>query len=163
VRFERAMILIDASRIDAAEKELRAVTTERPDFYDAQRVLGRLILDRAGQDREKVDDALAHLQAAFKVNPDDLGTGMAVAQIQQREGEWQKASELLQPLINDDPMNLDLQRQQAFFYLKAGLPEKARAAFKTLVEADPKDARSQYYLAEALNDLEEYEQADAIY
>jgi predicted Zn-dependent protease len=229
--FERAMILIDASRTDAAETALRNVATAHPDFYDAQRVLGRLLLDRAGTDRAKVDEALTHLQAAFKLNPDDIGTGMAVAQIllstnrtadaektlatllerapdqrslnyfyaqvltklgrgdesrqyleravqvdatfgpailqlidiYQKENEWQKAAEVMQPLINDDPMNLDLQRQQAFFYLRAGLPDKARSAFKSLVEADPKDTRSQFYLAEALNDLEQYEEADKIY
>ena len=231
LKFERAMILIDASRIDGAEKELREVVAIKPDFYDAQRVLGRLLLDRAAQDKGRIDDALVHLQAAFKIYPDDLGTGMAVAQIllstgrtaeaeraiatllerapdqralnytyaqvltklgrgdeskkyleravevdptfgpailqlvdiYQRENEWEKAAELLQPLIADDPMNLDLQRQQAFFYLRAGSPDKARTAFKALVEADPKDTRSQYYLAEALNDLEQYAEADKIY
>jgi predicted Zn-dependent protease len=231
LKFERAMILIDAQRFELAENELRDVTTANPEFYDAQRVLGRLLLDRAGQDRAKVEQALTHLQAAFKQNPDDLGTGMGVAQIllslgrtteaervlatllerapdqralnytyaqvltklgrgdeskkyleravevdptfgpaimqlidiYQRESEWEKAADLLQPLINDDPMNLDLQRQQAFFFLKANLPEKARNAFKALIDADPKDTRSQYYLAEALNDLEQYAEADAIY
>ncbi len=231
LQFERAMILIDASRLDAAETTLRKVTSSHPDFYDAQRVLGRLLLDRAGTDRSKVDDALTHLQTAFKLNPDDIGTGMAVAQIllstgrtaeaesvlatllerapdqralnytyaqvltklgrgdesrqyleravqvdptfgpailqlidiYQKENDWLKAAEVMQPLINDDPLNLDLQRQQAFFYLRGGFPEKARTAFKSLVEADPKDARSQFYLAEALNDLEQFAEADKIY
>ncbi len=231
LKFERAMILIDAQRLEAAEKELREVTSANPDFYDAQRVLGRLMLDRAGQDRARIDEALGHLQAAFRINPDDLGTGMGIAQIllsmgrtaeaeralaallerapdnrqlnftyaqvltklgrgdeskryleravevdatfglaigqlidiYQRENEWAKASALLDPLVKDDPMNLDLQRQQAFFFLKAGMTEKARDAFKVLVEADPKDTRSQYYLAEALNDLEQFDAADAIY
>ena len=231
LQFERAMILIDASRLDPAEAALRKVTTARPDFYDAQRVLGRLLLDRAGTDRAKVDEALSHLQAAYKLNPDDIGTGMGVAQIllttgrtadaekvlasllerapdqrqlnyayaqvltklgrgdesrqyleravevdptfgpailqlidiYQKENDWQKAAEIMQPLINDDPMNLDLQRQQAFFYLRGGMAEKARAAFKSLVQADPKDTRSQFYLAEALNDLEQYADADKIY
>jgi tetratricopeptide (TPR) repeat protein len=231
LEFERAMILIDASRPDQAEAVLREVTTAHPDFFDAQRVLGRLLLDRAGNDRAKIDESLAHLQAAFKLNPDDIGTGMAAAQIllstgrnaeaektlatllerapdqrtlnytyaqvltklgrgdesrqyleravqvdptfgpailqlidiYQKENEWEKAADLIQPLINDDPMNLDLQRQQAFFYLRAGMPEKARAEFKALTEADPKDTRSQFYLAESLNDLERFEEADTIY
>jgi predicted Zn-dependent protease len=231
LQFERAMILIDASRADAAEAALRKVTSDRPDFYDAQRVLGRLLLDRAGADRQKIDAALSHLQAAFKINPDDIGTGMAVAQIllstnrtdeaenvlslllerapdqralnytyaqvltklgrgdeskqyleravqvdptfgpaimqlidiYQKENDWNKAADLMQPLIKEDPMNLDLQRQQAFFYLRAGLPEKARTSFKALVEADPKDTRSLFYLAEALNDLDQFEEANKIY
>ena len=231
LKFERAMILIDASRPETAEKELREVVAIKPDFFDAQRILGRLMLDRAGSDKSKIDDALTHLQAAFRINPDDLGTGMAVAQIQlanqryaeaektlatllerapdqrainytyaqvltklgrgdesrkyleravevdptfgpailqlidiyQRESEWLKAADLLQPLVNDDPMNLDLQRQQAFFYLRGGEADKARERFEALVKADAKDTRSQYYLAEALNDLERYAEADQIY
>jgi predicted Zn-dependent protease len=231
LQFERAMILIDAGRPSLAETELRKVTTARPDFFDAQRVLGRLLLDRAGSDKDKINEALLHLQAAYRINPDDLGTGMAVSQIllstgrtaeaekvlasllerapdqrglnynyaqvltklgrgdeskqyleravqvdptfgpailqlidiYQKENQWQRAADLLQPLINDDPLNLDLQRQQAFFYLRGGLPDKARAAFSSLVQADPKDTRSQYYLAEALNDLEQFDEADRIY
>src|SRR5258706_15080630 len=65
VLFERALILIDASKIDAAEAELRKVVTLQPNFYDAERVLGRVLLDRAGNDRAKVDEALIHLQNAF--------------------------------------------------------------------------------------------------
>jgi predicted Zn-dependent protease len=231
LQFERAMILIDAGRPSLAETDLRKVTAAHPDFFDAQRILGRLLLDRAGSDKDKINEALTHLQAAYRLNPDDLGTGMAISQIllstgrtadaekvlasllerapdqralnynyaqvltklgrgdeskqyleravqvdptfgpailqlidiYQKENQWQKAADLLQPLINDDPLNLDLQRQQAFFYLRAGLPEKARAAFNSLVLADPKDTRSQYYLAEALNDLEQFEEADRIY
>src|SRR5581483_2300268 len=229
--YERAMILIDASRPDRAEAELRHVTEVKPDFYEAQRVLGRLLLDRSNGDRARVDEALKHLQAAFKLNGDDLATGVTISQllvslgrvadaervlaqllerapdqrainynyaqvltklgrgdqsqkyleraveldatftpaviqlidIYQKQEAWQKAAELLAPLISDDPMNLDLQRQQAYFYLRGGESEKARAAFKTLVASDPKDARSQFYLAEALSDLEQNEEAEKIY
>ena len=81
LQFERAMILIDAGRPSLAEGDLRKVTTTHPDFYDAQRVLGRLLLDRAGSDKDRINEALVHLQAAYRINPDDLGTGMAVSQI----------------------------------------------------------------------------------
>src|SRR5207247_1384610 len=75
------MILIDAGRPSLAEAELRKVAAAHPDFFDAQRVLGRLLLDRAGNDKQKIDEALLHLEAAFRLNPDDLGTGMAASQI----------------------------------------------------------------------------------
>jgi tetratricopeptide (TPR) repeat protein len=229
--FERAMILVDASKVDAAEAELRKVVAMQPNFFDAERVLGRVLLDRAGNDRTKVDEALVHLQNAFRINPDDLGTGMAISQIYQASGrpaeaekvlsamlerapdqrglnyayaqvltklgrgaesikyleravevdpsfalaiqqlveiyqstnQWQKAADVLQPVINDDPTNLDFQRQQAYFYLRAGLPEKARARFTALLAADPKDTRTQFYLAESLSDLEKYDEAERIY
>ena len=229
--FERASVLIDANRLDQAESELRKVVATNPDLYDAQRVLGRMMLERAGNDRAKLDEALEHLRAAFKLYPDDLSTGLAISQlymttgrvaeaekvlaqmlerapdqrilnynyahvltklgrgdeskqyleravlldptfapaiqqlidIYQKENEWAKAADVMQPLITDDPMNLDLQRQQAFFYLRGGQTEKARAAFKSLSDADPKDTRSRFYLAEALSDLERYDEADKLY
>jgi len=231
LRFERAMILIDSSQADKAEAELRRIVAAQPDFYDAQRVLGRVLLDRAGNDRGRIDEALQHLQAAYRLNPDDLSTGVAVSQllssigrtaeaervlaqllerapdqralnynyaqiltklgrgneskqyleravlldptfapailqlvdIYQKENDYEKAAEVLQPLAEEDPMNLDLQRQQGYFYLRAGKSDKARAVFKALVAADPKDSRSEFYLAEALSDLEQYGDADKIY
>jgi tetratricopeptide (TPR) repeat protein len=231
VLFERAMILVDASKVDAAEAELRKVVAMQPNFFDAERILGRILLDRAGSDRTKVDDALLHLQNAFRINPDDLATGMAISQIYQASGrpaeaekvlsamlervpdqrglnysyalvltklgrgaesikyleravevdptfgpaiqqlvdiyqstnQWQRAADVLQPLINDDPTNLDFQRQQAYFYLRAGLPEKARSRFTALLVADPKDSRTQFYLAESLSDLERFDEAERIY
>lgn len=231
VLFERAMILVDASKIEAAESELRKVVAMQPNFFDAERVLGRVLLDRAGTDRTRVDEALSHLQNAFRINPDDLATGMAIAQIYlstgrlaeaekalssmlerapdqrglnysyaqvltklgrggeslkylqravevdptfgpaiqqlieiyQSTNQWQRAADVLQPLINDDPTNLDFQRQQAYFYLRAGLAEKARARFTALLAADPKDTRTQFYLAESLSDLERYDDAERMY
>lgn len=231
LRYERAMILIDAGKTEKAENELRTLLTKTPDFYDANRVLGRLLLDRSGNDRSRVEEALKYLQAAFKGYPDDLSTGIAVSHIlmslgrtaeaervlatmverspdqralnyqyaqvltklgrgaesrqylertiavdptflpavqqlldiYQQENEWAKGAELLQPLIDEDPLNLDTQRQQAYFYLRAGDARHARDRFRALAAADPKDKHSVFYLAESLNDLEEYAESEALY
>ena len=72
-------------------------------------------------------------------------------------GDSQKAADILQPLIDENPFNLEIQRQQAYFYLRAGtLTKRARVSARSLA-ADPKDTRSLFYLAESLNDLEQYE------
>jgi predicted Zn-dependent protease len=229
--YERAMIYIDAGRIERAEQELRAVAAANPDFYDVHRILGRILLDRADTDRSRLDEALKYLQTAFKLNPDDLSSGIAVAQmltstgrtqeaervlasmverapdqralnysyaqiltklgrgnesrpyleravvidptygpaimqlldIYQQENEWAKAAHLLEPLVAEDPLNLEMQRQQAYFFLRAGDARSARDRFQALVKADPKDNRSLFYLAEALNDLEEYAEAEKLF
>lgn len=231
VQFEHAMVLVDAGRADRAEAELRKLVQANPGFYDGQRALGRVLLDRAGNDHDRLEEALVHLQAAYRANPDDLSTGVTVSQllvasgrladaekvmatlverapdqrvlnynyaqvltklgrgdeskqyleravlldptfgpaalqlvdIYQRENEWQKAAEVLQPLVDQDPANAELQRQQAYFWLRAGNAEKARTMFKSLLEADAKDARSMFYLAESLSDLEQYADAETIY
>jgi tetratricopeptide (TPR) repeat protein len=231
LHYERAMILIDTGRIDKAEGELRTVVQKSPEFYDANRVLGRILLDRAGSDRTKIGEALTYLQAAFKANPDDLSTGVAVSQIlrsldrtaeaervlaamverapDQRSlnfnyaqvltslnrnadakqylertiaidptfapavmqlldvytqaNEWLKAAEVMGPLISENPMNLELQRQQAYFYLRGGDARMARDRYRTLVKADAKDVRSLFFLAESLNDLEEYAESEKLF
>lgn len=228
--YERAMILLDAGKLDRAEVELRAVVTAEPDFYDAQRMLGRVLLDRSGGERAKVEDALTFLQAAYKLNPDDLSTGITVSQllmstgrvadaekilsvmverapdqralnynyaqvltklgrgnesrqyleravnadptfgpailqlidIYEKENEFAKAAALLQPLIDEDPLNVELQRQQAVFHLRAGDSRAARDRFRVLYGANPKDVQAAYYLAESLNDLGEYKEAEPI-
>src|SRR6476620_8134390 len=81
VLFERAMILVDSGRTDRAEAELRKLVTSNPEFYDAQRALGRVLLDRAGNDNARLTEALTHLQAAYRANPDDLSTGVTVSQL----------------------------------------------------------------------------------
>ena len=229
--YERSLILLDASRIERAETELKKLVRSSPDFYDAQRLLGRVLLDRSGGQEGKVEDALVHLQAAFRISPDDIGTGMTIAQIlvstsrveeaekvlsailertpdnravnynyaqvltklgrgtesrpylervvtadptyapavsqlldlYQRQGEWAKAAVLLEPLVDEQPLNVELQKQQAFYYLRAGMSDKARETFEALLKADPKDDRSLFYLAEALNDLDDFEAADSLY
>lgn len=229
--YERAMMLVDAGRIDRAEAELRKVVQTSPEFYDANRVLGRILLDRAGADRAKIAEALTFLQAAFKANPDDLSTGVAVSQILRsldrnaeaervlsamverapdqrslnfnyaqvlttlgrpadakkylertvaldatfapavmqlldvytQSNEWLKAAEVIGPLVAENPMNLEMQRQQAYFYLRGGNATAARDRLQVLVGADPKDARSLFYLAEALNDLEQYAESEKIF
>jgi predicted Zn-dependent protease len=229
--FERAMVLVDAGRTERAETELRALVRKNPDFYDANRILGRLLLDRSSGNRAELEDALEYLEAAYKVSPDDLATGITISQIYatigrqedaerilaglverapdqrslnytyaqvltklgratesrkylertvaidptfgpaimqlldlyQLENEWKKAADLLEPLVAEDPLNLEMQRQQAYFFLRAGDARKARDRFSALVAADPKDGRSRFYLAEALNDLQEYPAAEKLF
>lgn len=229
--FERAMILVDAGRIDRAEAELREAVKLAPGFFDANRMLGRLLLDRSAGSRAKIEEALPFLQAAFKANPDDLSIGIAVSQIlgslgrdeeaaqilatmverapdqralnfsyaqvlsklgreseavrylertvaidptfspailglldtYQQANEWQKAADVMAPLISEEPMNLELQRQQGYFLLRAGNARAAAERFRLLVAADPKDVRSLFYLAESLNDLEQYTESEPMF
>lgn len=231
ILFERASLLVDARQLDRAEKELRAIVRRWPAFYDAQRLLGRLLIDQSGGQRAKVEEAVRHLHAAFKLSPGDLGTGLALTQIlvslgrvadaepilatlaevapdnrsvnlqyaqvltklgrgdearkylerviaadplhvptvlqlfdiYEQTNEWEKAAAALEPLIADDPLNRDLQRQHAYALLRAGEAEKARASFEQLVRSDANDRRSHFFLAESLNELSRFAEAEVIY
>ena len=137
LKFERAMILIDASRPDAAEKELRETVALKPDFFDAQRILGRLLLEKAGNDKAKIDEALTHLQAAFKIDPDDLGTGMAVAQIYLASNRYPEAERTLAMLLERAPDQRVLNYTYAQVLTKLGRGDESRKYLERAVEVDP--------------------------
>lgn len=229
--YERALILVDSGKLDRAESELKKLVTAHPDFYDAQRLLGRLLFDRDRGNRARVAEALVHLQAAWELDHSDIQTGLAVSQIlintdrlddaakvlaalseeapdqrmvnytyaqvltklgrgdesrpylervvavdpgfrpavvqlmdiYREANEFGKAADLLTPLIEQEPTNRDLIRQQALLYLRADSPEKAKERLKVLVEADPEDARSSLYLAESMDDVGQHAEAEPIY
>lgn len=231
VLFERAAVLAESGRADRAEEALRSLVEKHPDFYDAQKFLGRLLLESSANEPQRLGAALVHLHRAFKLRPDDLATGLTVAQIlmaqnrneeaakvlatlleespdnrsvnftygqvltklgrgdesrpyyekvlvsdpqfgpaisqlvdiYEKSNEFRKAAEILDPLIAIDPLNMELQRQQGLYYLRAGQSEKARQRFEAAVKADPKEQRSRYFLAEALSDLGELKRAEQIY
>lgn len=137
LHYERAMILIDAGRIDRAETELRTVTTSTPNFYEAQRVLGRLLLDRAGTDRTKFDEALAHLQAAFKLNPDDLSTGVAVSQLLVSVGKTEEAERVLSTLVERAPDQRAINYNYAQILTKLGRGDESKQYLERAVQLDP--------------------------
>jgi predicted Zn-dependent protease len=137
LRFERAMVMLDASRNDAAEAELRKVVQLQPNFYDAERILGRLLLDRAGTDRAKIDEALTHLQAAFNGHPDDLVTGMAIVQIYMGTGRNAEAEKVLGTMLERAPDNRLVNYTYAQVLTKLGRADEARKYLERAVEVDP--------------------------
>jgi predicted Zn-dependent protease len=151
-------ILSQLDRLPEAERVLAAMVERAPD----QRALNyqyAQILTKLGRGSE----SKRYLERAIAVDPTFGPAIMQLLDMYQQENEWAKGAALLQPLIEEDPLNLEMQRQQAFFYLRAGDAKNARDRFRALVQADPKDVRSLFYYAESLNDLEEYSEAEAIF
>jgi len=153
-----AHILNQLERVPESERVLAGMVERAPD----QRALNfqyAQVLIKLGRGSESKQ----YLERAVAVDPT---FGPAITQLldmYQQESEWAKGAAVLQPLIEEDPLNLEIQRQQAYFYLRAGDARHASDRFRALVQADPKDARSLFYLAESLNDLEEYAEAEGIY
>jgi tetratricopeptide (TPR) repeat protein len=137
LRFERAMIMLDASRGPEAEAELRRVVAIQPNFFDAERILGRLLLDHAANDRAKVDEALTHLQAAFRINPDDLVTGMAISQILLSTARNAEAEKVLATMLERAPDQRALNFTYAQVLTKLGRGDESRKYLERAVEVDP--------------------------
>lgn len=231
VLFERAEMLLEAGQLDRSITELRRVASDFPDFYEAQRLLGRILLDQSRGERNDLTEALNHLRRAYELRPTDTTSGMIVYQVlaslgrleeaaeiitqlgdrnpdnpivnynlatlmqrlgraeearsalervvvsdpghapavlqlvdlYQKAGEWGKAAAALEALEQRDPLNDDLKRQLGYFHLRSGSPDKAQRIFADLHAQQPDDRRHAYFLAEALNDLERYREAEELY
>jgi tetratricopeptide (TPR) repeat protein len=150
-----AHILTSLGRIPDAERVLATMVERAPD----QRALNyqyAQVLTKLGRGHESKQ----YLERAVAVDPTFGPAIMQLLDIYTQENEFAKGAAILQPLIDEDPLNLEMQRQQAFFYLRAGDARNARDRFRALIAADAKDVRSLFYLAEALNDLEQYAEAE---
>jgi tetratricopeptide (TPR) repeat protein len=135
--YERAMMLIDAGKVDRAATELREVVTKSPEFYDANRVLGRILLDRAGADRPKIEEALRFLQAAYKANPDDLSSGVTVTQILRSLGRNDEAERILASMVERAPDQRSLNFNYAQVLGAMGRGNESKQYLERTVAIDP--------------------------
>jgi tetratricopeptide (TPR) repeat protein len=157
--YERATFLIDAGRTDRAESELRKLTDANPDFYDAQRALGRLLLDRAGNDRTRLDEALRHLQAAFRSNPDDLASGVTVSQLLVAQGRLEDAEKVLNTLVERAPDQRIINYNYAQVLTKLGKNDQAKQYLERSVLLDPAFVPAALQLADLYQRDNEWQKA----
>ncbi|HEY0156770.1 MAG TPA: tetratricopeptide repeat protein [Thermoanaerobaculia bacterium] len=135
--YERAMMLIDAGRIERAESELREVLAADPAFYDANRVLGRLLLDQAGSNRSLIEEAMRYLQAAYKANPDDFSSGLTVTQILRSLGRNAEAERILALMVERAPDQRALNFNYAQVLTTLGRGDESRKYLERTVAIDP--------------------------
>ena len=137
LRFERAQIYASAAKLDKAIAELREVVKLSPTFYEAHRLLGRILIDTSGGDRKKVDDALVFLEAAYRLQPSDLGTGLAIVQIHLAAGRSEDAERVLGELAESSPDNRTVNYQYSQVLIKAGKTAEAKPYLERVVASDP--------------------------
>lgn len=137
LRFERAQIYASAAKLDKAIAELREVVKLSPTFYEAHRLLGRILIDTSGGDRKKVDDAIVFLEAAYRLQPSDLGTGLAIVQIHLAAGRSEDAERVLGELAEASPDNRTVNYQYSQVLMKAGKTAEAKPYLERVVASDP--------------------------
>lgn len=137
LRYERAVILLDAGETERAMKELRELVAVTPAFYDAQRLIGRLLLDAARNDRALVEEAKKHLEKALELAPDDISTALTLSQILMSQGRYTEAEKLVAATVERAPDNRALNLNYAQILTKLGRTDDAVQFFERVVEADP--------------------------
>jgi tetratricopeptide (TPR) repeat protein len=157
--FERAMILIDAGRVERAESELRRLAETSPDFIDARRILGRVLLERAGADRSRMEESLGHLQAAFKANPDDLASGVTVSQLLVALNRTAEAERVLAALVERSPDQRVLNYNYAQVLTKLGRGDESRPYLERAVQLDATFTPAIFQLVDLYQKLGEWSKA----
>lgn len=137
VIFEHANILLEAGKVNDAERELRSLTDRYPDFYDAQRLLGRLLLDQTRADRKRMDEALVHLQKALQLNPEDFSSGLTVAQLYTASNRLTEAEKTLAALSERFPDNRMINYNYAQLLTKLGKGDESKVYLERVLGADP--------------------------
>lgn len=137
VLYERATILAESGRAERAENELRALVARHPDFYDAQKFLARILLDRSGNDPSKIGDALVHLQRAFRLRSDDIGSGVTVAQILVSQNRHEEAAKVLADMLEISPDNRTINFLYAQVLTKLGRGNESATYYERVLRADP--------------------------
>lgn len=159
LRFERASVYLASRKVDLAEDDLRIAVAKDPKFYDAEKLLGRILLDQSGGDRMKAVDALDHLQKAWTLSPDDFSTGLTVVQILIGIGRESDAEPILKAMVERSPDNRTLNFQYAQLLTKLGRGDESKAYLERVVEIDPTFKPAVYALADIYQRSDEWKKA----
>lgn len=137
VLYERAAMFAESGRADRARTELQSIVKRFPDFYDAHRLLGRLLLDQKTGGRENLEAALTELKAALRINPDDVPSGLTVAQLLLASNRIPEAEKILATLAERLPDNKVVNFNYAQVLTKLGRGEESRPFLERAVATDP--------------------------
>lgn len=159
LRYELAQIHLGTARIESAVEELREATRLDRDFYDAHRLLGRLLIDTSGGSPAKVEEALTELQAAFRLRPTDMGTGLAIVQIHLSGGRLDAAETVLKELAETSPDNRTVNYQLSQLLTRNGKPADAKQYLERVVAEEPTFAPAAFQLIDLYAEEREWGKA----
>lgn len=152
LHYERAKVLLDLRRFDDAERGLRRTIGIDPSFYDARKLIGRMLLDRSAGQRNRIEEALEHLQIAFQLQPNDLASGLTVSQILMGLGKIDEAKKIVEALLDRTPDHRSVNYQYAQVLLRLGERVEAARYLEAVLVQEP------FYRPAIMQLLEIYEE-----
>ncbi|MDX1582031.1 MAG: tetratricopeptide repeat protein [Thermoanaerobaculia bacterium] len=135
--FEKARVLANMRRFVQAEAQLRHALDLDPSFYDARKLLGRMLLDRSAGRTARVEEAIEHLQIAFQLQPNDLATGLTISQVLLGLGKVEEAKIIVEGLLERTPDHRSVNYQYAQVLLRLGEKEKAAKYLEAVILQEP--------------------------
>jgi len=154
--WKRAALLYNQERWDLAEKELRAVLAQEPDFAPAHAMLG-MVLSQTGD----MDEALASVRKSVSIDPEyDFGF-RAMAGVHMQRNEPKEAVTAITTAIDIDPEDADHRGLLATIHYSQERWPEALAAADAGLAIDPQETDCLNMRSLALTKLGRSEEATA--
>lgn len=138
----RARHLMDVSRHELAEKELRAALAGEPNDADAHALLASCLVRL-----ERWEEALDEARATIGLAPDWAHAHYVLGWVYQQAGKWEAAREAYEEAIRLDPNDADHHAQLAFVLLCRNRWANAKYVAESGLKIDPQHVSCLNYLA----------------
>lgn len=142
--WQEGIAAFQAGDLEGAERELRAVVAQQPDWADGHTWLGRVLIKRG-----QTGDGLAHLERALALDGEALDTALLLAQTQLQLKRYEAAAAVLaerEGAGHPAAQQRLLYHSRAVAALKLERPADALPDLEKLVRVAPDDGTARYLL-----------------
>jgi tetratricopeptide (TPR) repeat protein len=133
-RVQRALLLLQQSRYDMAERELRGALADDPDESISHSLLAMCLLER-----QAYDEATSEAEQAIGLMPDQPMPHYAMAQVMRRRRRYADAERAIAEAIALDPFSSDYFAVQSAIYFDQRKWQAAKHAAEMGLSVDAED------------------------
>jgi tetratricopeptide (TPR) repeat protein len=156
--FAAATAALNASRVDEAESQFKAVIAKSPEHAAALANLGKLARQRG--DRA---EALSYFAAAGNADPQNVRARCEAATMLHELGRGAEAETIYKSVLESDPKRASALSGLAHLAMERGEKAVALAYFEAAVAADPGDPSIGCDAAHMLRELGRHDDAEAMF
>lgn len=143
-RMAYAGMLLGRARLDEAERLIREVLAENPDYPEALGDLARVLLERSGtappaESASHLSQAEGLLRQAMHLQPRHAEFQNSLAVLLYKQGKPQEALPLIQRALQLRPDYVEARRNLAIALIVLGRPQEALDALQPLLQLSPAD------------------------
>lgn len=153
-----AQLQFELARKEDAHLWARRAVELAPGSADAQRVRGL-----AASMMNLLDEARTHLEAARRLDPTDVGSGIELAYVHLRSGRPADATALMDRLAEGHPEDVMLQFQTGVLGIETGDGARALAAFDRVLALDPAHLDARLAKGQVHVEARRWDEAAALY
>ncbi|MCJ7693509.1 MAG: sulfatase-like hydrolase/transferase [Sedimentisphaerales bacterium] len=184
--------LIAQKKFDQAKISCEKIVSQRPDFYEIYRSLGRIAFEQGDREKSvayvlksleinpnqadlhtnvavtltelnKFDQAIEHFNKSLRLNPNQIGIHFGIANIFEQQGKLEQAAEIYNKVLQSKPNMAPAHNNLGKILLLQGKYEQAAAHCIRALQINPQLPEAYYNLGNTRFQQANYQQAIANY